>query len=458
MSACLGFEADRQLAVERPKWTADQGRPSGAIQIQREVADTWQPVHPAAILQAPEVVESFKLCADDGQSLRNTCAEPRFVFTGAEFVMGEVSVDDFTAAPTFYVRAKEHVQGLFATDPSDSSTVEDESPVPSPESMAELRSPAPGAAPTNLPWMGTTDERAQLAAANQGGWRLLEQRRLDPERTALHGYQRLSALRVSRTDPDAALMRLKGGGPTVLGYHDHYVVDGGKQRIILAALVTPADVMENTPMRDLLWRVCFRWHLHPKRAVGDTTYGTAENIRALEDAGIRAYVPLPDWEQRTPYYGAQRFSYDAERDEYRCPQGQPLRRYGVDAEAEVVRYHAAATTCNACPVKADCTSSSHGRVVTRSFHAAYYERVRTYHATPAYQKAMRKRAVWVEPLFGEAKDWHGLRRFRLRGLAKVNSEALMIAAGQNLKHWLTTTWWKRRFPPGGSLAFPAVAS
>jgi hypothetical protein len=25
-----------------------------------------------------------------------------------------------------------------------------------------------------------------------------------------------------------------------LGYHDHYVVDGGKRRIILAALVTPA--------------------------------------------------------------------------------------------------------------------------------------------------------------------------------------------------------------------------
>jgi hypothetical protein len=97
-------------------------------------------------------------------------------------------------------------------------------------------------------------------------------------------------------------------------------------------------------------------------------------------------------------------------------------------------------------------------VVTRSFHAAYLERVRAYHATPAYQKAMRKRAVWVEPLFGEAKEWHGLRRFRLRGLAKVNSEALLVAAGQNLKHWLTATWWKRRFPPIGSLALAAVAS
>ena len=49
---------------------------------------------------------------------------------------------------------------------------------------------------------------------------------------------------------------------------------------------------------------------------------------------------------------------------------------------------------------------------------------------------MRKRAVWVEPLFGEAKDWHGLRRFRLRCLEKVNTEALLKAAGQNVKRLL----------------------
>ena len=373
-------------------------------------------------------------------------------------VRANASVDSLV--PRFYLRAKAHVDELFAADPTTASSAEDESPAPSPESIAELGPPAatPEAVPTALPWAGPADERAQLAASNQGTWRLLEQRRLDPERGDRHGYQRLSALRVSRTDPDAALMRLKGGGPTVLGYHDHYVVDGGKQRIILAALATPADVMENTPMLDLLWRVRFRWRLRPKRAIGDTTYGTAENIRTLEEAGIRAYVPLPDWEQRTPYYGARHFSYDAERDEYRCPQGHPLRRHTVDHQAEAVRYRAAAALCNACPVKPACTASSHGREVARSFHAAYLERVRSYHDTPAYQKAMRKRAVWVEPLFGEAKDWHGLRRFRLRGLAKVNIEALLIAAGQNLKHWLTATWWKRRFPPGGSLALAAAAS
>jgi hypothetical protein len=76
--------------------------------------------------------------------------------------------------------------------------------------------------------------------------------------------------------------------------------------------------------------------------------------------------------------------------------------------------------------------------------------VRAYHATEPYAKAMRKRKVWVEPLFAEAKDWHGLRRFRLRGLEKVNGEALLIAAGQNLKRLLSWRGWDRRPFPGGS--------
>jgi hypothetical protein len=71
--------------------------------------------------------------------------------------------------------------------------------------------------------------------------------------------------------------------------------------------------------------------------------------------------------------------------------------------------------------------------VSRSLEEEYLERVRAYRDTEPYTKALRKRAVWIEPLFGEAKEWYGLRRFRLRGLEKVNSEALMIASGQNVK-------------------------
>ena len=68
---------------------------------------------------------------------------------------------------------------------------------------------------------------------------------------------------------------------------------------------------------------------------------------------------------------------------------------------------------------------------------------------------MRKRAVWVEPLFGEAKPWHNLRQFRLRGLENVNIEAQLVAAGQNLKRWLARCGWGRRHGPAGSLLVQA---
>ncbi len=79
-------------------------------------------------------------------------------------------------------------------------------------------------------------------------------------------------------------------------------------------------------MLDLLWRGRFRWQLRPRHVTGDTTYGTVETIVAIEDAGIRAYVPLPDFEQRTPFYGKHRFTYEAGQDQYRCPNGAILRR------------------------------------------------------------------------------------------------------------------------------------
>lgn len=70
-----------------------------------------------------------------------------------------------------------------------------------------------------------------------------------------------------------------------------------------------------------------------------------------------------------------------------------------------------------------------------------FERVRAHHDTAALAKVMRKPKVWVELLFGEARQWYGLEQFRLRGLDKVNAEALVIAAGQNLKRLLSWRGW-----------------
>jgi transposase len=270
------------------------------------------------------------------------------------------------------------------------------------------------------------------------------------QREVTHGYRpRTADFRISTTDQDATPIRLKGGG-THLGYQTHYVVDGGKSRIIMAVLVTPGEVMENQPMLDLLWHTCFRHRLRPRQLTGDTTYGTIENIAAVEREGIRAYVPLPNWEHKTGYLGPSHFTYDSERDLYLCPQGQLLRRQRTEYTSRKVEYGADAATCNSCPLKAQCTPSNQGRIVHRHFDEAYLDRVRAYHKTVAYQKAIRKRKVWVEPLFAEAKEWHGLYRFRLRRLWRVNIEALLIGAGQNLKRLLSERGWGRRPLPNGA--------
>ncbi len=347
------------------------------------------------------------------------CQQERLVW-GKELYIDSTQVnanaDLDSLTPRFAVEARAamqaHLAALFALEDAGHEQQEasaDGADTPQTDATAPIAS---GPVPLPLPINLSEAEQEELATENAArhDWIAQEGR----QQREVHGlYQRTADFKVSTTDPDATPMRLKGGG-THLGYHVHYVVDGGKARAILQVLVTPSEVMDNHPMCDLLWRVRFRWKLHPRQVTGDTKYGTIENIKAIEDAGIRAYVPLPDWEHQRPYFGPAQFTYDAEHDRYICPNGQLLHLSRMEYTGQKAEYSADADTCNACPLKAQCTPSDQGRQVHRSFHASYLERVRSYHQTGAYQKAMRKRKVWVEPLFAEAKDWHGMRRFRLR--------------------------------------------
>jgi hypothetical protein len=280
-----------------------------------------------------------------------------------------------------------------------------------------------------------------------------------PDRGMTSGsYRRTADFRVSTTDPDATPMPCGAGG-TRLGYQDHYVVDGGRARIILAALVTPAEVQENQPALDLLWWTRFRWKLRPRQVTGDTKYGTTENVTAIERERIHAYFPLSAVGRRAGQFGDEAFVYDAAADTHRCPGGQTLRFLSHCQSTQRRIYAAPAGVCRTCALRDQCTTAQRGRRIGRHRDEAYLDRVRGYHATENYKKAMRKRQVWVEPLFAEAKAWHGLRRFRLRGLEKANGEALLIAAGQNLKRLLSRWGWGRRpFPTGSAgLVLPALS-
>jgi transposase len=150
---------------------------------------------------------------------------------GKELYLDATQVDAnaslHSIAPRFAVEA--HLAGLFADEADAPGDGPQEGPPP------ELPAPIEAA------------DHETLAATNaeRHDWLARDGR---PDRTIAHGsYQRRTDFEASTTDPAAALMGRKSGG-LHFGYHDHYAVDGGKARIIVEVLVTPADVMENQPM------------------------------------------------------------------------------------------------------------------------------------------------------------------------------------------------------------------
>ena len=140
------------------------------------------------------------------------------------------------------------------------------------------------------------------------------------------------------------------------------------------------------------------------------------------------------------FFRKSAYAYDAEKAPYLCPAGEEVRTLGdaqdIQSRGKVVTYRARGSVCAACSLKPRCTTSKNGRSLRRGPKDGYIDLVRSYMETEPYRKAIRKRKVWIEPLFAEGNLWHGMRRFRTRTLEKVNSEALVTAAGQNIKRLL----------------------
>ena len=60
------------------------------------------------------------------------------------------------------------------------------------------------------------------------------------------------------------------------------------------------------------------------------------------------------------------FTYHSDRDVWQCPKDQHLFPIFSDSAKGKVIYRAPAAVCNACPSKAACTDSNHGREVHRN--------------------------------------------------------------------------------------------
>lgn len=70
--------------------------------------------------------------------------------------------------------------------------------------------------------------------------------------------------------------------------------------------------------------------------------------------------------ERAAQWRTGKFVYHQDHDAWRCPEDHWLWPASFDPDSRVMRYRAKPSICNACPVKDTCTTSGHGREISRA--------------------------------------------------------------------------------------------
>jgi transposase len=246
---------------------------------------------------------------------------------------------------------------------------------------------------------------------------------------------------ISLTDP-AARWTAAPGGPAFYAYSTNYLVDL-HAGIIVDVEATPAHRTEEVnSAKTMVDRVEKSFHLKPHRLVGDTAYGTASMLAwMVEEKAIEPHVPVWDRSERTDgTFSNSAFQWDAQKNEYRCPEGKPLRSQWRPfkkershiTKANTIIYLASKFDCDSCSLKSQCCPNAPVRKIARSVHESARDVARAVAGTEQYKKSRKERKK-VEMLFAHLKRILKLDRLRLRGLLGAHDEFLMAATAQNLR-------------------------
>lgn len=239
----------------------------------------------------------------------------------------------------------------------------------------------------------------------------------------------------SRTDPQASLHRRPGKEPK-LAYKTHFLAD--EQEGVVTAVASSAASVDDTAMVGELVEQHERRCGRPQRAVGDHLYGSQDCLGYLQDRQIETVIHQRKGGNKHGGLDKSEFHYDAQEDVYHCPGGQRLRRRRTQKKYRKAFYSCEPQLCQGCPLRAACVSSDSSqavRQVTR-FDTPYAERAQAACRSGIGKRLLKKRQTCMEGLFGQAKNWHGLKRAHWRGLWKMQIQSLLTAMVLNVKKLL----------------------
>lgn len=240
-------------------------------------------------------------------------------------------------------------------------------------------------------------------------------------------------IKVSTTDPDSGYM-VRDGKPEGFFYLDHRTVDH-KYNIITDVHITPGNVHDSVPYIDRLEHIVSKFGFEQTlEAVAlDAGYFTSYICKKLQEKNIFAVIGRRSFTPTKGLMSKWRFKYDAEKNVYKCPQKHELAYVTTDREG-YRHYKSDPKHCAQCPLLKECTRSRNmTKVITRHVWQDSKEWVRANSRSQSGKYLYRLRYQTIERSFADAKELHGLRYCRFRGIKKVQQQALLTATCQNIK-------------------------
>jgi hypothetical protein len=242
-------------------------------------------------------------------------------------------------------------------------------------------------------------------------------------------------LQVLRHDSDARFTR-KG----FIGYKVHRMVDH-KYGIILSDIATAGNVPDPNVVPDIIRDFKQVFKIQHKYLVEDSGYRDQYILNFTTNMGYDVYLPIykNNNAKNKEMFESDKFLYSKERNVLVCPEGKELKFKRNRSEKGVLEFKASAKECNSCLQKQKCTSSDRGRTSSILVHEELITELINKMGTRKYRVMMKKRQVYSEGSFSEAKEVHGMDKARFQGAEKVNIQALMTSMIQNIKKFVKYT-------------------
>ncbi len=272
-------------------------------------------------------------------------------------------------------------------------------------------------------------DRERLQQELDRGYERFEERLEDGQKTAP-----VNSRYVSRTDPEASVIR-HGGGEPKLKYKTHRAVDA-KEEVITATLVSPGATDEAALLDEVIKSHEENTAKKVETVVADSRYGTIENYLYCHDAGIKAHIPSLEKSQRgsgrrEDIFPREAFRYEKKTDTFVCPAGRKLWRRHFYKERNHYEYQTHSGVCGRCRLKSKCTRSQTGRSIKRHARQTALDRELKRSRSMAFQQDLKTRQHLSERSFARSVRY-GYKRARWRGLWRLQIQDFLTAAIQNI--------------------------